>query len=395
MSDFKNITDFRKTRLSKYPYQDPTYLSFVILFDFGDGVNSPFLANQTKDSVTAESFLRDLAAGGGSEGVFYEEKLEALLNFKKALVTINNELPWYWQSIGGLERVLQWDPLVPYAGGSDAIITIETLESLNLPISGLMQLYRTAVFDSDKWTYVIPANLRKFRMYVYITEVREIQSEVKLGIGGMDGEKLGISVKDANEGILGNKNRPYFMFELRFCEFDMKSGTTIFSDLKKSPDTPAASQIVINYEVLNSIQSRVLQGIIAPSNFNADKISPSPNNEGNTPTDLLGFAKQKGAQILKDSATRGVTDLRNMNIQKMQELQANLKANTIGKAKAAMNNAYSDFIRGVDGVGDVGNQTRNIGAAIQSNVFGLSGNSTNIGGALNNAAAGSLGNVYE
>ena len=96
MSDFKSIKDFKKGSLTSYPYQDPTYLSFVILFDFFDAENSPLL------SKTTENYLKKLADGNE----YYAEKLEALINFKQALATINNAMPWYWQSLEGLENNL-------------------------------------------------------------------------------------------------------------------------------------------------------------------------------------------------------------------------------------------------------------------------------------------------
>ena len=378
MSDFKNIQDFRKSKTSKFKFQDPTYLSFVMLFDFTDSINSPFL------SEPAESFLAKLS-NGGAESDYYAEKLEALQNFKKALKTINNEMPWYWQGIAGLEKIQQWDPTKPYIGGDEATLTISTLESINLPIAGLMHLYRKATFDERKWTWVLPANLRKFRMYVYVTEVRTIQNMPSLSFTG---------VRDKNSGIAGQSARPYFMFGLKFCEFDMTSGTGAFSDLKKSPEGAAEGEIVISYEAIDKIEARALNGIVE-SKYNTDKISPSPDTEGNSPTDLLGFAKAQGSQILKDAATRGVTDLRTQSLDRLNELERDLKANTIGKAKAALTNIYSDFVRGIDNAGNPESQSRNIGAAINSNIYDLTGGEQTIIGALNNAAAGSLGNVYE
>jgi hypothetical protein len=162
MSDFKTSVDFRKGSYRKYPYQDPTYLSFALLFDFYDIESSPLLAGG------AENFLKGLA----KEDAFYADRLNDLQNFIKTLGEINKELPWFWQSLKGLERLQQYNPENAYMGGDDAKLEIETLESLNLTISGLMHLYRRAIFDERKWTYIIPANLRKFRMLslIHISE---------------------------------------------------------------------------------------------------------------------------------------------------------------------------------------------------------------------------------
>ena len=395
MSDFKNIQDFRKSKSSKFQFQDPTYLSFVILFDFSDAVNSPLL------TAPAENFLQKLSAGNTTEGKevgsYYKEKLEALQNFKKALKVINNEMPWYWQGFAGLENILKWDPAVPYRGGTDAQLTISTLESINLPITGLMHLYRKAVFDERKWTWVLPANLRKFRMYVYVTEVRTIGSGVNPRLTGISATefKPSISFRDTNSIISGPNNRPYFMFGLRFCEFDMQSGSDTFADLKKTPEGAAVSDIKISYEVLQNVDARVLNGIVEKSGFDNDKLSPAPDGEGKGPNDLLSFAKAQGAQFLKDAATRGYTDMRNLSVQRVNEISERLKFSTITRARADVNNAYSDFIRGIDNSGDLGRQIQNVGASINENVYGLTGGNANIGAALNAAAINSLGNIYD
>jgi len=259
MSDFKTITDFKKSALNKYPYQDPTFLSFVMLFDFNDNENSPLL------SEAAEIFIKKLA--DSESGTFYKERLEALQNFKKALKTINNEMPWFWQSVAGLDKIQQYNPENAYFGGPEAILTITTLESINLTVAGLMHLYRKAAFDENKWTYILPLNLRKFRMFIYVTEVRTIQNLNKIKVGGTtttdfpSNFKPTINTVNKNAEISGENGRPFFMFGLSYCEFDLTSGTSIFADLSKNPEM-AAGEIKLTYEALDRIESRVLNGII-------------------------------------------------------------------------------------------------------------------------------------
>lgn len=392
MSDFKNINDFRKAKVSKHPYQDPTYLSFLLLFDFADGVNSPFLAKP------AEDFLRKLSDDEGSRSI-YSEKLEALQNFKKALKTINNEMPWYWQGLSGLERIQQYNPTEAYFGGDDAKLTITTLESINLTVAGLMHLYRKAVFDENKWTYVLPANLRKFRMYVYVTEVRTIKNLSEPKISGTsltdfpDNFKPSIGIDNKNSGISGSENRPYFMFSLKYCEFDIASGTTIFQDLQKTPEAEATGEIGITYEALYNMESRVLNGIVE-SNFNTDNISPSPDSENDQPDNLLDWAKKEAGQKISELADRAVTEMKTRSINRIQELEAEAKRQTVGRLNAEVNNIFQDFVQGVDRDLVPAQQTSNIKAAIADNVHGLTEEGNTIGEALNSAAKNSLGNVY-
>lgn len=389
MSDFKNIRDFRKSRTSKHPYQDPTYLSFVMLFDFTDKIGSPLLASD----AGAQQYLERLAQGNE----YYAEKLEALQNFKKALRTINVEMPWYWQGLTGLERLLQYDPSNPFWGGDDAVITINTLESINLAIAGLMHLYRKAVFDERKWSWVVPKNLREFKVYIYVTEVRTIKNMSAPTINGLsatefpDNFKPSIQIKNSNSEISGQTARPYFMFELGQCEFDIKSGSSAFGELSKSPEEAASGQIVFTYDALNNIQHRALNGIIE-TDFNNDKLSPAPDSESEAFNSLLDFANSKINQKLEDIASGALTDIQRLAQDKKNELTQAARNATVNRIPN-VENVFQNFIQGIDGATDINQQTRNIGQAISENVHGTQAGET-IANALTRAATNSLGNVH-
>lgn len=388
MSDFKNIKDFRKSKTSSHPYQDPTYLSFVLLFDFNDRVQSPLLS---KDSG-AQQFLEKLA----NSDDYYSEKLEALQNFKLALKTINNEMPWYWQSITGLERLLQYDTSNPYRGGDDAVISITTLESINLAIAGLMHLYRKAVWDERKWSWIVPTNLRKFRIYAYVTEVRVIKNMSAPALNGLsttdfpDNFKPSIQVKNSNAEISGQTARPYFMFELSDCEFDITSGSSAFAELNKNPEEAATGEVRFTYEGLNQIQSRALNGIVK-TEYNLDKLSPAHDSETESFSSLAQFAKGKLNERLGDIATTATDDLRRLAQDKANELRQAASNATVNRIPS-FENVFQNFVRGVDGATDVNQQTRNIGAAISENVYGSTGETFDA--ALARGAINSLGNVY-
>ena len=393
MSDFKNISDFRKAKTSKYPYQDPTYLSFVILFDTNDRANSPLF------SGPAEEFLQGL-----EEEPYYAERLASLREFKKALLAINNDMPWYWQSLSGLENLQKYDPNNAYYGGDDARLTISTLESLNLPIAGLMHLYRKAAFDERKWNWILPENLRKFRMYVYVTEVRSIKNLTQPTLNGIDTDtalkgfpdniKPSIDIENANAGISGQNARPYFMVGLNFCEFDMTTGTNILADLQKNPTESATNEIAITYEALNNIEARVLNGII--EDLKPNSLSPAPESESYS-TDTLGnFAKDKFNSKVKELEDRAVQDLKLLGEQKKNELIQAARNATVNRIPS-IDNIYQNLVTGIDEATDVNAQSSNIVFNIKENIFGRSSIAPGetIGGALNQAANNSLGNIFD
>lgn len=391
MSDFKTNKDFRKGRLADLPYQDPTFLSFVLLFDFGDSLDlrpdstleSPLLV---KDG--ALKYYDKLIANAGDDAPFFEERKEALQNFITALRDINTKAPWYWQGLSGVEKLLQYDTSNPYFGGDDSKLTISTLESINLAISGLMHLYRKAVWDEHKWSWILPQNLRFFRMYVYVTEIRAIRQ--------YSGEKSDTQLKNY-EPITGEQHRPYFMFSLGHCEFDITSGTSPFADLSKNPEGQAANEIVISYEMLHQVQSRALNGIVK-TEYNLDKLSPAPDFEAviieqpNANSEQSADPDSLAKSRLANLAESAVDDLKRLSQDKKAEIEQFIRNNTVNKFQNP-GNVFKNFVRRLDNATDINQQTRNLGVAVQQNVYGVSPGDT-IGDALKSAARDSLGNVY-
>ena len=405
MSDFKTPMDFRKGSYRKYPYQDPTYLSFAMLFDFYDMESSPLLAGG------AEAFLRDLADREADS--FYYDRLNDLQNFIETLKVVNKEMPWFWQSLKGLERLQQYNPGNAYMGGDDAKLEIETLESLNLTISGLMHLYRRATFDERKWSYIIPANLRKFRMWVYVTEVRTIAIVESVKVNGIpkkmdksaitgfpDNFKPKIDVENKNAGISGPEGRPYFLIGAKYCEFDLSSGTTVFADLSKNPEM-AKESLTIKYEKLEKVEARVLNGIIQQS-YAEGQLSPAPDqemfsNESKTP---LEFAKDKIKGRIDEVSENLKGSLKDFADSKKRELLQRLRDETINRIPT-FENVFSNVMRRVDEVASnsiegviAASNVSAIGAAVQANVHGIIPGST-IGQGLNTAAVNNLGNIYK
>lgn len=398
MSDFKTPNDFRKGSYNKYPYQDPTYLSFALMFDWFDPESSPLL------SEPAETFLAKLAETDS----FYKERLEDLQAFKDALYTINMELPWYWQSLKGLERLQQYDPLRNYWGGDDAKLEIETLESLNLPIAGLMHLYRRAIFDERKWGYILPVNLRKFRMWVYVTEVRTIQVNADTKVGGVNKNtalkdfpsniKPTADVTNKNKDIMGTDGRPYFMIGLDYCEFDMMTGSNIFADLSKNPENVASNSIGITYAASKKVEARVLNGIIDPLTYSSNQLSPAPDSEFFEPSSKspMEFSKDKLKGKIDEVSAKAKDSIKNLSESKKQELIQLARDKTTNRIPS-FENVYSNFIRKVDASTNVQQVAKDLGNIIPTNISNVEAGTT-FKQALDKGAQNAvknLGNAYD
>ena len=428
MSHFLNLESFRKGGILKKgdvnnvgfdSYQDPTYLSFTLLFDMQ--FDSPLFNGE------AERFIQKHLLDADSTK--YQHKLDALKAFKNALYKINSEMPWHWQSLAGVDRLVQFNPENPYMGGSEAKLTIGCLETINMNIAGLMQLYRKAVWDEKNWRYIVPPNLRKFTMYIYVADVRSIYDN------------------SPNEVIAGEGSRPFFMFELRYCEFDMTSGNKHLADLSSSAPEMASNEISLEYQRVYRVDARALNGLVVAGmndqnglNLVAEKpdtIAPTTDLENEKaqldPSTLdsdteqllddaakqaalnsaatdpgqtkdLSFKqkiggkmknlKNKASKQLKDYGNRSKDDLARMARMKAEEAQIEA-ARFVNRRVPNLENIYGKAVRALDAATNVRGIASGIESVIGKNVHFLDG--TPLVDALNKAnrdALISLGNVY-
>jgi F0F1-type ATP synthase membrane subunit b/b' len=432
MSAFLDLDKFRKSGLlskgatggvDMSSYQDPTYLSFTLLFDTSH--NSPLFNGE------AEGFIKKHLSGNSGGGLNvskYEHKLSSLLAFKEALFKINSEMPWHWQSLGGVDRLTQFTPENAFFGGDDAKLVIGCLETINLNIAGLMQLYRKAVWDETRWSYVLPPNLRKFSMYIYVSDIRGVYD-------------------NSTEGVIsGESNRPFFMYELRYCEFNLAdSGNKSFGDLSASAPEVASNEITINYQRVYNVDARALNGavfmssdiqkgnptayknIIAPTTeietlldegerniddpdagidkATADKIAEIGRNTDPAAERKLSFSQnaKKGFKNLKAKAKeqakgygkRATEDLKRMAKSKMEEAEIEAKR-YVNRRIPNLENIYGKTMRALDAATNVRGIASGIESVVGKNVHFLDG--TPLVDVLNKAnrdALINIGNVYK
>lgn len=380
--------DFRKSGLYtkgalggniKLPYQDPTYLTFGFMF-----VDSEMMTDSRESSPllsgAAERFLEKLK-NTASAPEKYALRLQNLKDFKAALMKINKEMPWYWQSLKGLDRLQQYDPNRPYWGGDEAKLTIDCLESINLAITGLMSLYKKAVFDEEKWSYIIPVNLRKFSMYVYVSEIRNI--DIASYVKNPDFTDQSYE-KDENINIdIAAKNIPQILFRLDFCEFDMESGSAAISELSSSAPEAASQQIIIKYEKMQEVNGVYLNGVITSV--------PDKMAERNIPTVELEVPTSGLQSRLNNIAGAASTTLKNLSESKKQEI--------LGAVTGAINdriptpeNIIMNSVRRLDEATRV--TQKGLEEAILGNVYGVNPGDK-ITEALQRGGINGLGNVYK
>jgi hypothetical protein len=315
-----------------------------------------------------------------------------------------------------------------------------------MAITGLMRMYKEAVFDEEKWAYVVPANLRKFAVTIYVTEIRDLRMSGSIAEQGSDSStaanskppKPGEIIKqgfkksfgrnntpasnnpnifsggelkptekqieptyDPNEDLVGENRKPFFAFHLTNCEFDITSGTTAFESLTNVAPEMSTQLISFNYERLWQVDSRSLNGIIEDVAIQEATKSnkPAPVN-----TKSQTF-KDKFKSATDAAARRAAQDLVNLAEKKKQEAittASNAVRDATGipftmdgmKPKLELEGIYQNFVNKLDQATNIQRLTsRQLSSMILGNVYFKEGET--IADTLNNAVAKALGNVYK
>lgn len=175
-------------------FDEPTYLTFRIEFNFnpnmyqndipGDmsGVNyknlddfpEPLLAigresNEPVNTYSSYTYLRD-ALGE-------KQRANMLYTFVNGLKDIQENYPYYFQSVEGLATLLKVAPAegIRLKPGENTI-TIKCLEGLDLKITQLMQLYKNIAWDDYYQRWILVDMMRFFNMKIYVSEIRLFHS---------------------------------------------------------------------------------------------------------------------------------------------------------------------------------------------------------------------------
>lgn len=367
----EDINKFRKGHLnSKNPYQDPTFLTFQLMFD-------------------SKSPLFNLEVAAKSLEHQYNDKVRAdkLKLFVETLLMLNKEMPWYFKSVSGVEKVFNIDELNPYWGGDDAVLEIECNESINLAITGLMDLYKTAVFDTDAWMSVLPENYKKFNLIITVSEVRTIMTK-------LPNRKTNTETEINTDITIDNE--PKFQIEFMNCEFKMDSAMETFESLTNTAPEQPAPKIRIEYQNARVKTASYLQGI-------SDLAIDNSINTSGEVRDTDGFIRSAGDRLsrsLQDAAQNLTGDIKGMDPRNsgFMDRPGNVYGSTLDRAFERFVSNTEDTLFGIsnipenlfrDGTSTLTTEGNTVINNINRNIFGAT-NATTIGEALKQGAINSI-----
>ena len=163
------------------------------------------------------------------------------------LQKINLEYPWYFQTIEGLDAAWTRDFATPKVKKE---LTINCIESIDLRMTSLIDLYRKAAYDWNNTREILTDNLRHFELDVMIYDKRAFRTSLQ-------GEEISkrkpgntSRYEEVNKTFLGETEfeRSSIMFNISFAEIKLESGTSVFGAVSNSNPEAAQSDIKIEYE---------------------------------------------------------------------------------------------------------------------------------------------------
>lgn len=259
--------------------ETPASLYFRLFFHFNTGYG---LLNTGKEFIDLDS-TRTSYTENTNTAVSYLyvngelQRKQMLDDFVTLFSNINTYSPWYFQSIDGLQEALQRSE---YTGEfkideEPKSITIKTLEDpYDNRISTLLDLYKAVAFSKIQHKEILPANLRRFDMSIYL--INTPVAYVHYGYGDWDREKERHGLNGQPPVSLTDMGDPEVIFdipsyrewasgsnnifssakliELQGCEIDANSAASAYTEIKSDEPFHMVHEIKITYK--NIIEQR-------------------------------------------------------------------------------------------------------------------------------------------
>jgi hypothetical protein len=331
-----HLRNFRKGLHKNFgQVNDPTFLGFTLLFHWESsplfkGGGSLESENDTPSypNNSALKFLHDME----------EFRRESYLKtFIKHLKYLNQHMPWYWQGITGLDTSWQKynDFSDPYRGGDDSKITLDCLESVDLKVTGMIDLYQKAVRDYQYTRKLLTSNLITFDLDIYVEEIRQFNtfSNFITNISNYSFDDSSSMKEKLKEAIRKHTNR--IVISLKNCEFLPEESGTVFESVSNVAGEQAKQRLTIqyedvyiraavpwlNYEITENNSARDQLRDITGGRFDADRIERGAFNTAQQ------LAKRQGRRFVQSNLFKP-TGLNPNNVHGVAQRAVNLLSNS-------------------------------------------------------------------
>lgn len=223
-------------------FDTPGTYYFRIFFDFSKGLLNSLEASDISSNILWDQHRNSLAGSALNYLILNNEweRADMLRDFINLLSNISVNSPWYFSEITGLGDALDRTEFTAegFTIGDYKTIGIKCLpDAYDNRIGTLLDLYRSMCYSWQLHKEIIPANLRRFDMYIYIfnTPIRGIHDIHGKGDGGWNGYKLKNMHKDhtppEQKNALGETKAPldgkYATFDVDGIKVDKSTGIVL------------------------------------------------------------------------------------------------------------------------------------------------------------------------
>lgn len=188
---FGDTTHFTPNVFARF-FDEPTYLTFRIKFNFGSNVrNQPDSALNFYSLDYLPEPLLSMPESAEKIGIDYSayyylkntlgeaKRAAMLLQLINEIKDIQDNYPYYFTEISGLTNLSNVDTTNGVRLKDDAIIKIKCYDGLDLKITQWMQMYRKIAWDDVYQRWILPDMMRFFNVQIYVSEMRLFHSVSK------------------------------------------------------------------------------------------------------------------------------------------------------------------------------------------------------------------------
>ena len=269
---------------------DPTYLGFSLMFD----ISSPLFNGAARGSVQMIEGTEDSSYPSTPSAIGYlntigeANRVQYFKAFVLGMLEIQNTRPYYFQTIQGLLESWQKSfefSVDPFTGtkGEDGI-TIGCLEAIDLKITALFNLYKMAVYDSMHKRMIVPENLLRFDVYIYVQEIRKFKT-VRNWLKALNPSD---ATPSTNDYVNGNTSQVGFKFTQ--CLWIPGASGKVFEGVTNVGGEIATTEMKFSYANMESVSQY--------SGFNSSL--PSDRIQANNDPSFKDKVKQFGKDLLMD-----------------------------------------------------------------------------------------------
>jgi hypothetical protein len=317
-------------------WQDPTYMGFQIrlvtsqnneidLDDMPHGLFCGTYSQKDKENASQYTHSNKYSTYNYLINRGEYKRAEYIRLFETGFGALLNECPWYFVKVSGLADAWKIDSKINWRA-KDKKITVETLESIDMKMTYLIDCYRKAVFDANWMRWAVPDHMRWFKMDIIISEVRPMKigavAEDTTNNPGPDtaadpstklgklAKKVGTSVQQkatstlagvaASAGLNLGPGTPreyglvtpktptpwsaatFIKFSFEQCEIDLTEAPPYLDTVGIIGDTVAANKFVINPGVIHESNTYGLLGAILDDTLTWDAYGKDAAKEAKT-----------------------------------------------------------------------------------------------------------------